>query len=239
MPTTAQFKIPYPDGTSTLTPLEARFADIANGVETALTTGLGGAPQLANSDTERNSLIPSPSQGNTVLRPDKGWTEQYFGLYDATNNPAGAATAGWYPVSGKLPFVRYSRQGSATIGAASGSAFAWDTLDLGALNGITYNAGTFTVQQPGRYRITASVTLTSGQAISAMVGIRKNQTAAFGHAWFTATGAYSTGEVSGTLILAAGDTFDAVSFAGGTIGIISTNGGYHTTFMEIEYLGAI
>lgn len=99
MPVTTKFQIPYPDGTSNYTPLQDWFAGIANGVETALTTGLGGAPRLANSDSERNGIYPAPVQGNTVVRPDKGYTEQYFGLYDVSTNPAGRTPAGWYPLT--------------------------------------------------------------------------------------------------------------------------------------------
>lgn len=99
MPVTPNFAIPYPDGTTALTPLQDRFADIANAVDGALVTGLAGAPRLATSDSARNALFPSPVQGNLCDRPDKGYIEEYFTLYDASTNPGGATPAGWYPVA--------------------------------------------------------------------------------------------------------------------------------------------
>lgn len=101
MPVTTNFQIPYPDGNSNYTPLQDWFAAIANGTETALNTGLGGAPRIATSDAARNALYPAPVQGNTVVRPDKGYTEQYFGLYDVGTNPGGLTVAGWAPISGR------------------------------------------------------------------------------------------------------------------------------------------
>lgn len=119
MPTTPKFQIPYPDGNSNYTPLQDWFAGIANGVEAALNTGLGGAPRIANSDSERNIIYPSPVQGNTVLRPDKGYTEQYFGTYDVSTNPAGRTPSGWYPVTpsprGGLPVMPFAIATGSTV----------------------------------------------------------------------------------------------------------------------------
>lgn len=96
MPTTSPWNIPYPDGPTNLTALQSHFANIATAVNAALTTGLGGAPRIATSDSMRASLFPAPIQGDSVVRPDKGYTEQYYALYNASTNPSGAAPAGWY-----------------------------------------------------------------------------------------------------------------------------------------------
>lgn len=152
MPTTTVFKIPYPDGTSILTPLASRFADIANGVESALLTGLGGAPRLAHSDSERDSLIPSPTQGDSVERPDKGWIEQYYALYDASTNPSGAVAAGWYPIAGSMPYLFAKRD---ALAVASGSASqTFINTKVSSLGGVSIGTdGYVTVTQPGVYMI--------------------------------------------------------------------------------------
>lgn len=97
MPSTPNFAIPYPAGTDNFSPLQNWIAGVALGADSALTTGLGGAPRVANSDAERNAIYPAPAQGNLVLRPDKGYIEQYYDLYNAGTNPGGAPIAGWYP----------------------------------------------------------------------------------------------------------------------------------------------
>jgi hypothetical protein len=102
MPTTPNFAIPYPDGTTSLTPLQDKFADIANAVDSALVSGLAGAPRQITSDAQRTSVFPSPVQGNLANRPDKGYVEVYLATYDPSTNKGGAAVAGWYPLPGTV-----------------------------------------------------------------------------------------------------------------------------------------
>lgn len=64
-----------------------------------------GTP-YCSSQSVRDSFFPNPKQGITCIRTDKGWTETYYELYNSSTNPSGAAIAGWYPVSGKLPKAR-------------------------------------------------------------------------------------------------------------------------------------
>lgn len=118
MPVTPRFGIPYPDGPSGVTPLPAWFAGLAVGVENAMITGLGGAPRLARSDSERNTQAPSPSQGDLFWRPDKQWVEAYFEAYNGTTNPLGATPAGWYPLSGFTPQAQFYRLGNITNAAS-------------------------------------------------------------------------------------------------------------------------
>src|SRR6185369_5806930 len=87
---------------TSLTPLQDKFADIANAVDSAMLTGLAGAPRLASSDAARNAIFPAPVQGNLVDRPDKGYIEIYLALYNASTNPSGANAAGWYPLPGTM-----------------------------------------------------------------------------------------------------------------------------------------
>lgn len=163
MPTTPVFQIPYPDGPATLTPLQARFADIANGVEAALLGGLGGAPRLAHSDAERDTLVPSPVQGDSAVRPDKGYTEQYFEAYDASTNPAGAITSGWYPVSGDLPYARlqfpltskaWSERTLGYTGGSGGGAYVKTEDPLNWYDPAS--VGHITPTIPGLYRVTVN-----------------------------------------------------------------------------------
>lgn len=156
MPVSTNFNIPYPDGSSGLTPLAAWFAGIAVGVDNALMTGIGGAPRLANSDTERNTIFPSPVQGNSVMRPDKGWIEQYFQAYNATTNPSGATPAGWYPTMGATPgVVLYRAPWGTTAGAGVQNIFATGTTTNYITPGITLASnGTLSFANPGVYNMT-------------------------------------------------------------------------------------
>jgi len=118
-----------------------------------------GVPNAA-SDTLRNTLYPSPTQGTQVNRTDKGWVEQYFTLFNATTNPVGANPAGWYPVAGLKPYAEFT--------ASSGSA-VWSESPLGTSvvpyaalsdqSGWHGDASNPTRIKPGiagRYRITVS-----------------------------------------------------------------------------------
>lgn len=49
------------------------------------------------SQAERDAQYPTPQQGMSVYRTDLGTQEIYYGLYNASTNPGGATTAGWYP----------------------------------------------------------------------------------------------------------------------------------------------
>lgn len=137
MPVTTNFAIPYPDGTTSLTPLQDKFADIANAVDAAMFTGLAGAPRLASSDAQRATLFPAPAQGNLVNRPDKGYIEGYYALFDPTTNPGGAPIAGWYPVAKRLtglnPIIPVSVVGGTV---SSGGMVTFSASGSVSLNGV-------------------------------------------------------------------------------------------------------
>lgn len=71
-----------------------------------------GAPSslipTTRSAAERNAIFGTPSTSTTQLelqnrgartyRSDLGLTEQYFGVFNATTNPGGRDTAGWYSI---------------------------------------------------------------------------------------------------------------------------------------------
>jgi hypothetical protein len=85
------------------------------------------------SAAERTSELTAPSQGMMSFLNDSGTTWQYYELYDASTNPGGAKTAGWYPTSGAVFFA------TATRSAASGTSYA-----VGAA-GFTYTELTDTL----------------------------------------------------------------------------------------------
>lgn len=52
-------------------------------------------PVVANAN-ERDAKFMSPTQGLQVWRDDLGAVETYYGLYNASTNPGGRDSAGWY-----------------------------------------------------------------------------------------------------------------------------------------------
>jgi hypothetical protein len=57
------------------------------------------------SSAARTTALASPSQGMTAWLNDSGCAFQYYELYNASTNPAGASTAGWYPMAGQAVFI--------------------------------------------------------------------------------------------------------------------------------------
>jgi hypothetical protein len=99
MATTSPDNIRYPVSTDQIAPLETHFANLANDVQTALTTTSTGGGVLIHkvaSSAARDALYPSPIQGQQVFRNDTGLMQTYYGLYNVSTNPGGRSTAGWY-----------------------------------------------------------------------------------------------------------------------------------------------
>lgn len=57
--------------------------------------GVYTTARVAN-QAARDALFPSPAQFDAVFRKDLGYEETYLAAYNASTNPLGAATAGWY-----------------------------------------------------------------------------------------------------------------------------------------------
>jgi hypothetical protein len=129
MGVTTNFGIPYPDGPEDLTPLQAPFAAQASALDAALLNFSGQIPMLrANSSVQRDALFPTPQQGDTVSRTDRGWVEQYYALYSSALNPGGTPT-----------LVPYD-----TVLDTVGTALTADT-----------STGRITATLSGRYRVKA------------------------------------------------------------------------------------
>ncbi len=115
---------------------------------------------LFASAAERTSELAAPSQGMLSFLSDSGTTWQYFELYNASTNPGGAKTAGWYPTGSQAVFF-----GTATRSFASGTSYTvgnagftyselWDQL---AWRDPTTNPERIIPKSEGLYRATVSV----------------------------------------------------------------------------------
>jgi hypothetical protein len=95
--------------------------------------GIDQSVMVFASAAERTTELTAPSQGMMSFLNDSGTTWAYYELYNASTNPGGAKTAGWYPTSGAAFFA------TATRSTASGTSYA-----VGAA-GFTYSELTDTL----------------------------------------------------------------------------------------------
>lgn len=115
-------------------------------------------------------------KGAATTRLDLGWTERYYAnLTDGGANTGGATVAGWYPITGKLPFVSL---GMAAISPAIPTGFStvgmgWDTelSDVSDLHNSTTNPSRVTIKQAGQYQVTVHLTGTSASG-AAYAGVQ-------------------------------------------------------------------
>jgi hypothetical protein len=123
---------------------------------------LGSQPIVANS-TARNALYSgtlTPDAGNTVFQLDTGAEFQYF-------TTSTVAVAGWFPVSGVVPFVSLGMTTAQNVvGGGVNTIVPWDLERSDALNwhDPTTNPSRITVPQAGRYRATRAITLSTSVA---------------------------------------------------------------------------
>lgn len=77
---------------------EMSVADITAAMATSIDTQINILKQggIVSSDTARDALYPIPVQGNSVFRSDLGLRQTYYAQYNASTNPGGKPTAGWY-----------------------------------------------------------------------------------------------------------------------------------------------
>jgi hypothetical protein len=149
MATTSPDNIRYPVSTDQIAPLETHFANLANDVQTALTTTSTGTSgvlihKVAN-QSGRDALYPSPIQGQQVFRNDTGLLQTYYGLYNSATNPGGRATAGWYNNGGGSRKVADSTLTggwvtSGTPGTAWNTHHSINFISTGALTKVSFTA---------------------------------------------------------------------------------------------------
>jgi hypothetical protein len=111
------------------------------------------------SSAARTTALAAPSQGMVSWLNDSGTAWQYFELYNASTNPGGASTAGWYPVAGMGMFFGTATRSAATatnysIGAAS---FLYtEIIDPLGWHSAATNTDRITPNVAGVYRITVT-----------------------------------------------------------------------------------
>ncbi|MFJ3393997.1 hypothetical protein [Leifsonia aquatica] len=257
--TTPVFGIPYPDGTTKAYKLGQELRDMGLGMEAALVAA--GIPAVTNpdrivasSDLARNTHFGTPTtdadrlalqrRGAECVRTDKGWTERFFGPYNATTNPSGVNLSGWYPVDGQLPAGKsIGGAGSANTvpsGVAtvlSNSALAGTWGGSRQRGGLAFDAaaGTWTVPYTGLYTISAGFGLATSTAGGRQVVVNRNSTD-FGQnrlAWSNNPG-NAFAAISRQVLLVAGDVLRAFAFhdAGGPL---TVRFGDFTTYFDVCY----
>lgn len=118
MPNSATWKIWSPDDQAPVAPLENLFTLQATSIDLAMTSLKRVTSGSVASADERNSLFPSPKQGDAVYRKDIDIVERYHAGYNSTTNPYGAAVAGWYP-EGSSIVCQVLREGVQSIGSTN------------------------------------------------------------------------------------------------------------------------
>lgn len=127
---------------------------------------------VVGSAAARNSLFPSPQQGDRVWRSDLGYEETYYDTYNAIANPGGLVSANWYPPS-KI-FMAQNNAGQALGGGWNVITSAWGAASVNHLG--VWSGGALTVTKPGWYEITFGVHLANPTATGS-VQITRNSTA--------------------------------------------------------------
>ncbi|WP_349866851.1 hypothetical protein [Leifsonia sp. WHRI 6310E] len=175
---TPLYAIPVPDSTTKAYQLGDELYAMGIGVEQALIAA--GVPAATNQDrvvaataAARDAKFGTPTteaarlalqaRGAECVRTDKGWTERYYATFDATSNPGGAPTAGWYPIAGSMPaFVCSTPVAQAVTGGWSIIAAAFGSPPAPDLNrGFrSFSAGVLTIEQPGLYDVVGNMVTT-------------------------------------------------------------------------------
>ena len=196
-----------------------------------------GTPAVA-SDAERSVAFPSPAQGDTVFRSDKGWNERYYALYNASSNPGGAVPAGWYPYSEQRIGISMYWNTSFSITTNSSPAGGSPTI-YHNFGGFVKNPSNALVTVPfsGLYRATGA--FAGGTAGSALISmeLRKNTGSGIGDRFAFAVAAQTSGTnrnnatAVGIGNLTAGDQFGPYLYATVNLNL----GGVHS--FTLEYLG--
>ena len=90
-------------------------------------------PPVVATSAERDAKFMSPTQGLQVWRDDLGAVETYYGLYNASTNPGGRDSAGWYTNTRQV--------GAAPVKATTVTAVS-GTASVNALGEVTYSSCT-------------------------------------------------------------------------------------------------
>jgi hypothetical protein len=114
------------------------------------------AVMLFASSAARTTALASPSQGMTTSLTDSNTSWQYFDAYNSSTNPGGAATAGYYPLSGSLAFHGVRDNTYLSIANATFTKISFNTFsNMGMTLDSTTTPSEITVPTAGFYRVTA------------------------------------------------------------------------------------
>jgi hypothetical protein len=127
----------------------------------------------------RTSALAALSQGMMSWIDATGSLEVYMELYNASTNPGGAVTAGWYPVPGASMFYGIATRSAATgtVYSVGASGFTYtEYIDPYGWHSAVTNTERVTPTIAGLYRITVNVQHAANASGSRRVQIFKNTT---------------------------------------------------------------
>ncbi len=184
MVTTSPDALWSPDGSDGIDDIVADLAQMQTTAQTAL-NGLRAsivAPTVASA-AARDALYPAPVQGNRVFRSDGGWEEAYYGLYNASTNPAGMTPAGWYPIAGSLPKYAVWRNISSNLPTGVWTNWQWTAGTIlenrGGFSVVVGAPTNIVVPYRGWYDVTFKQEWAAGDAGDRFLRIDSNGTAPF------------------------------------------------------------
>jgi len=130
------------------------------------------------SPAARTTALAAPSQGMTAWLNDSGCAFQYYELYNASTNPAGASTAGWYPMAGQAVFIGTCASYTTTTGVpidagATGNLYTENVDPLGWHSAVT-NTQRIIPTIAGYYRFTSQGQFATNATSNRFLSLYKN-----------------------------------------------------------------
>ena len=152
------------------------------------------------SSAARSAAITLPTQGMTTYLTDSNTYWQYFDAYNSSTNPGGAASAGWYPLSGSVAFHGIRDNTSLSIANTTFTKISFNTFsNMGMTLDSTTTPSEITVPTAGFYRFTAY----------ADRGGWSSSAGTYRYVWITKNGTTSAAAIISTLA-----TIDTCKIAG-------------------------
>jgi hypothetical protein len=147
----------------------------------------------------------------------------------------------WYPVTGVFPALQRRISANATSDGTNRTV-AWDAAGAFARNivsgtdgTIELAAGTFTIRQPGRWKISSQVTWITGSTFTHH-DLYKNGAMVERRQAVMSAASYSSNTLIYEDVFAAGNTFRTDHNAGASVQIVKTDGADNTSIV-VEYMG--
>jgi hypothetical protein len=158
---TTRWQIPLFDDDSPVVPIQNPLNAQSQRLEAVLNQFERLAVPPVADAAARNSLFPTPANGNRCFRLDMGWEEAYF-----TADKLSIGAAGWYPVAGKMPAIEMSRNEISTGPGLPNNGWyrISSTLFPVARNhgGFTESSGEVTLPYDGTYLVEFSALIQGG-----------------------------------------------------------------------------